>query len=36
MQQHHWLLLLLVFLVAYFVGVKFPSVGQTALSKIGM
>jgi hypothetical protein len=33
--KKHLVLIVLV-LVAYFVGVKYPSFGQTALSKVGM
>jgi len=36
MKTHHWFVLLIVFILAYLVGVKYPSVGASALSKIGM
>lgn len=32
----HYLMLAVVFIVAYLIGVKFPATGATLLSKIGM
>jgi len=29
----HWII---VFVIAYFIGVKFPSIGQSALTKVGL
>ena len=34
--KSNWLVLLLVFVVAYFVGVKFPTTGQNLLSQAGI
>jgi len=34
--RNGWVSLLVVAIVAYFIGVKFPSTGQTVLSKVGM
>lgn len=31
-----WLVFVVIFVVAYFVGVKFPTIGTSALSKVGM
>lgn len=33
MSNWHWIL---IFIIAYFIGVKFPSIGTTVLSKVGM
>ena len=35
MQSWHWGLIVAI-IVAYFIGVKFPSTGNTLLSKVGM
>jgi hypothetical protein len=35
MRNNYWLVILVVFVVAYFIGVKFPTTGQTLLSKVG-
>lgn len=32
MQTHHWLLLIVVFVVAYYVGAKYPGM----ISKVGL
>ena len=36
MRAHHGIVVILVLIFAYLLGVKFPSVGQAALSKIGL
>jgi hypothetical protein len=36
MKQWHWLTILAIALVAYLAGVKYPSYGQAALTKVGM
>lgn len=36
MSSNGWVKLLVVAIIAYFVGVKFPTTGQTVLSKVGM
>lgn len=35
MQNWHWGLIIAL-IAAYLVGVKFPSIGQSALSKVGL
>jgi hypothetical protein len=34
--MNRWGMILLVFVIAYLVGVKFPAIGATALSKVGL
>lgn len=34
--MNKWLMIILLLLVGYFVGVKFPQYGSQALSKVGM
>jgi hypothetical protein len=34
--KHGWITLAVVLLIGYLVGVKFPSTGQSLLSKVGM
>ena len=36
MKPQHWVITVLVLVVAYLIGVKYPSIGQSALSKIGL
>lgn len=36
MQNKHWGMLIVILLIGYIVGVKFPSTGQSLLSKVGM
>lgn len=36
MKPQHWVVTVLVLVVVYLIGVKFPSIGQSALSKIGL
>ena len=36
MRGYSWIFLLFVFVVGYFVGVKFPNTGTTALAQVGM
>jgi hypothetical protein len=36
MKMQHWIFLGLILIGAYLVGVKYPTPGQSALSKIGM
>lgn len=36
MKTGHWLSIAIVFVIAYLVGVKFPSIGSSLLSKVGM
>ncbi len=36
MRLHHGIFLILVLLAGYFVGVKWPSMGASALSKVGL
>jgi hypothetical protein len=33
--KNGWITLLIVFVIAYFVGVKFPMTGQNLLAKVG-
>ncbi len=35
MKMQHWLILLVIILVAYLMGVKYPSLGNSALSSVG-
>ena len=35
MRNTSWVVVIVVFVVAYFVGVKFPMIGQNLLSKVG-
>lgn len=35
MKSWHWGVIVLV-IIAYFVGVKWPSIGQTVLGKVGL
>ena len=35
MKNQNWILLLIVFAVAYLIGVKFPTTGTNLLSKVG-
>lgn len=35
-KSYHWVTVVLVLFVAYLVGVKYPSIGASALSKIGL
>lgn len=32
----NWMLIVVVFIVAYLIGVKFPATGTSALAKVGM
>ena len=34
--MNKWLVIIIVAVVAYLVGVKYPATGATALSKVGM
>ena len=34
--KNGWVQLLIVAVIAYFIGVKFPTTGQTVLTKVGM
>jgi hypothetical protein len=34
--KNGWVTVLVVAIIAYFIGVKFPMTGQTVLSKVGM
>jgi hypothetical protein len=36
MKMGHWFTIVVVLLIGYLVGVKFPSTGQSLLGKIGM
>lgn len=36
MKSYHWVTVAVVLIVAYLIGVKYPSIGQSALSKIGL
>jgi len=36
MKGNSWLVLLLVFVLAYFIGVKFPTTGQSLLTSAGL
>lgn len=36
MQNKHWGMLIIVLLIGYFVGVKFPSTGSSLLAKVGV
>jgi hypothetical protein len=36
MKNSDWLKILIVAIIAYFIGVKFPTTGQTLLTKAGM
>jgi hypothetical protein len=36
MKMPHWGIIIAVLLVGYLVGVKFPSTGQSLLSKVGV
>lgn len=36
MKLHHGVFVILVLVFAYLLGVKFPSVGQTVLAKVGL
>jgi hypothetical protein len=36
MKSYHWLTVVVVLFVVYLVGVKYPSIGATALSKVGL
>ena len=36
MKMHHGIFVILVLIFAYLLGVKFPSVGQMALTKVGL
>lgn len=35
MKQWHWLTLIVIIVLAYLAGVKYPSYGQAALAKVG-
>lgn len=35
MNRNHWVMLVVVAAIFYIVGVKFPSFGTSALSKVG-
>lgn len=35
MQPHHWMMLLLVFVIGYLLGVAKPQFGQGLISQIG-
>jgi hypothetical protein len=35
MQNRHWLMLIIVLLLGYVLGIKFPATGQNLLSKVG-
>lgn len=35
-KSYHWVVVALVLVVVYLIGVKYPSIGQSALSKIGL
>jgi len=36
MRSYHWATVIVVLLVAYLVGVKYPGIGQSALAKVGL
>ena len=36
MKSYHWVTVVLVLFVAYLVGVKYPSIGVSTLSKVGL
>ena len=35
MKMQHWMILAGIFIVGYLIGVKFPSIGNSALSTVG-
>lgn len=35
MRNNYWIVILVVFVIAYFIGVKFPMTGQNLMSKVG-
>lgn len=35
MKPNHWLMLVIVLIIGYLIGVKFPATGQNLLSKVG-
>ena len=35
-KSYHWVTVAVVLIVVYLVGVKYPSIGQSALSKVGL
>lgn len=36
MKSYHWVTVAVVLIVAYLIGVKYPSIGQSALGKVGL
>lgn len=36
MRIQHWIGLAVILFIAYIVGVKYPTIGQSVLSKVGM
>lgn len=35
-KSYHWITVVAVLVVAYLIGVKYPSIGASALSKVGL
>lgn len=35
-KSYHWVTVVVVLVVAYLIGVKYPSIGASALSKVGL
>jgi hypothetical protein len=36
MMPKNWLMLIVILLIGYFIGVKFPTTGTTVLGKVGL
>lgn len=36
MMPRHWVMLIVILLIGYFIGVKFPATGTNVLAKVGI